>query len=74
MGEWHEGDLRLIFEEGLKVNKFDGEEHGLSHCMKAVDFVVELDDRVLYIELKDPEHPRATEKERKNFQKSLREE
>lgn len=73
MGEWHEGDLRLIFEEGLKVTKFDGEEHGLSHCMKAVDFVVELDDRVLYIELKDPEHPRATEKERKNFQKSLSE-
>ena len=27
--------------------------------MKAVDFVVELSDKVLFIEIKEPQHPRA---------------
>jgi hypothetical protein len=35
--------------------------------MKAVDFIVELDDRVLFIEFKDPEHPAAQPKDRQTF-------
>ena len=35
--------------------------------MKAVDFIVEEDDRVSFIELKDPEHPHAKEGNREEF-------
>ena len=35
--------------------------------MKAVDYIVEEDDRVSFIELKDPEHPRAKEGNREDF-------
>ena len=54
-----EGDLRLVLPEGMEGARFDGRGHEASHCMKAVDFVVEAPDRALFIELKDPEHPKA---------------
>ncbi len=50
-----------------KGKKFDNHSHGLSHCMKAVDFVIELEDRFLFIEFKDPDHPRASQKQREEF-------
>ena len=40
--------------------------------MKAVDFVVELADRYLYIEMKDPQHPRAADQARDEFIEELR--
>lgn len=43
----------------IKARKFDDADHGLSHCMKAVDFIIELRDRYLFIEIKDPQHPQA---------------
>ena len=52
-----EGDLQVTLDDAVDIRKFDGDEHGLSHCMKAVDFVVEFDDRYLFIELKDPQDP-----------------
>jgi hypothetical protein len=54
-----EGDIRFDFSSAVSWKRFDGEEHGLSHCMKAVDFVVYLSDRILFIEVKDPENPSA---------------
>lgn len=55
-----EGDLRIKFPDNLTVRKFDDKTtHGLSHCMKAVDYIVELDDKILFIELKDPDDPTA---------------
>ena len=63
-----EGNLQIAFPRGAKAKKFDdGASHGLSHCMKAVDFIVEEDDRVSFIEIKDPEHPRAKERNREKF-------
>jgi hypothetical protein len=47
-----EGGLEITFNNVLDVRKFD--DHGLT-CMKAVDFLVELPDRYLFIEFKDPE-------------------
>ena len=47
-----EGNLKITFNNVVTVRKFDG--HGLT-CMKAVDFLVELQDRFLFIELKDPQ-------------------
>ena len=66
-----EGDLRLCFPDAVNGRKFDGDEHGLSHCMKAVDFIVEFDDRYLFIEVKDPENPGATLGDRKKFTQRL---
>lgn len=55
-----EGNLRITLPPGARARKFDDSTHGLLHRhMKAVDFVIELDDRMLYLEIKDPEHPKA---------------
>ena len=54
-----EGELEFTFDDAVSARKFDGADHGLSHCMKAVDFVVEFDDRYLFIEVKDPQNSRA---------------
>ena len=62
-----EGDLKVTLPAGTKVRKFDDETHGLSHCMKAVDFIVELDDRVLFVEFKDPDNPAAKAENRAKF-------
>ena len=35
--------------------------------MKAVDFIVEEENRVLFVEFKDPEHPNAMERDRAKF-------
>jgi hypothetical protein len=63
-----EGDLQIALPAGAAGRKFDdGATHGLSHCMKAVDFIVELDERILFIEFKDPDHPAAQPRDRNTF-------
>lgn len=63
-----EGNLRITFPRNARVRKFDDEaSHGLSYCMKAVDFIVDERDRMLFIELKDPDHPDAREGDRQKF-------
>lgn len=58
-----EGDIEFDFRGALDAFKFDEQDktkpkfHGLSHCMKAVDFVVEYDDHYLFVEIKDPTEP-----------------
>ena len=67
-----EGNLRITLpHDDATARKFDDISHGLSHCMKAVDFVVELGDRVLFIEIKDPGHPRARPEAREVFIKKF---
>ena len=67
-----EGNLEMDIPDALGGGRFDGDGHGLSHCMKAVDFVLELADRYLYVEVKDPQHPRATSRDRNAFIRRLR--
>ena len=63
-----EGDLQLTLPATATGRKFDDEAaHGLSHCMKAVDFIIELQDSVLFVEFKDPENPQAHTKDRAAF-------
>ena len=63
-----EGDLQISFPSSATARKFDdGSTHGLCHCIKAVDFIVELTDRFLFIEIKDPEDPKANPKDRQTF-------
>ena len=66
-----EGDIEIDIPDAVGGGRFDGPEHGLSRCMKAVDFVMELADRYLFIELKDPQHPRATTQSRNKFKERL---
>ena len=62
-----EGNLQITFPRGANARKFDDKSHGLSHCMKAVDIIVELEGQVSFIEIKDPEHPRAPSENLKAF-------
>lgn len=48
-----EGNLQIELPEHANGRQFDGPEHGLSHCMKAVDWIVELRDFIYFIEVKD---------------------
>ena len=54
MTTFTEDDLQVTFNNVVHARRFDDSSHGLSHCMKVVDFVVELHDRYLFIEFKDP--------------------
>ena len=68
-----EGELRITLPETASGRKFDGPAHGLSHCMKAVDWIIELPDRVYYIEVKDPDAQDATARpEREKHLEDLR--
>lgn len=68
-----EGNLQINFPAGVTGRKFDeGSTHGLSHCMKAVDFVVELADRILFIEFKDPDNPAAKADGQQLFMREFR--
>lgn len=63
-----EDDLQISLPAGVRGRKFDDEAvHGLSHCMKAVDFIVELEERILFVEFKDPDNPQANPRDRAKF-------
>lgn len=50
-----EGDLVFDFSAAMMSNQFDNEAtHKLSHCMKAVDFIVEWEHEFWFVEVKDP--------------------
>lgn len=71
MTTFQEGDLEVSFSGAEHAWKFDGETHKLSHCMKAVDFVVEFPDKYLFVEFKDPENPNATPETRDRWIKDF---
>ena len=55
-----EGDLKIEIKGVVNAWKFDEPSgHGLNHCMKAVDFIVERPNCYQFIEFKDPQDPRA---------------
>lgn len=62
-----EGSLQITIPSGIPARKFDDVNHGLAHCMKAVDFIIELSDRYLFIEFKDPQHPQSNATDRRKF-------
>ena len=67
-----EDDLKLTINGAIGARKFDDSSHGLSHCMKAVDFVVERPDCYLFIEFKDPQDPNAKAENRQAFSKGFK--
>ena len=67
-----EGDLQISLPTSVTGRRFDDSAtHGLSYCMKAVDFIIELTDRVLFVELKDPDNPNALIENRAEFIKKF---
>ena len=68
-----EGHLQIAIDNAISVRKFDDSNHGLSHCMKAVDFVIELPERYLFVEFKDPDAPHIPPQDRTEFVESLSE-
>ncbi|MBN1591635.1 MAG: hypothetical protein JW941_00135 [Candidatus Coatesbacteria bacterium] len=67
MSLFREGDLEFDFRKATSSRRFDDESHGLTHCMCAVDFIVELPDRILFVEAKDPQNPSARPAAIQNF-------
>ena len=64
-----ESDLQItINDDVVNARRFDDRaNHGLSHCMSAVDFIVELAESYLFIEVKDPQAPQVPERETSRF-------
>jgi hypothetical protein len=63
-----EGCLQLTVSNSVSFRKFDDPAvHGLSYCMKAVDFIIDLGGKYLFLEIKDPEHPEARSSDRDRF-------
>ena len=64
---FQEGDLKVEFNDVCDARKFDDASHGLSHCMKAVDFIVERPDCYLFVEFKDLQNPRIPAQNSENI-------
>lgn len=63
-----ERDLQLTLPPHVAGRRFDDPaSHGLSHCMKAIDFILEWPDRLVFLEIKDLDDPAARERERNRF-------
>ena len=70
-----EGDLQMTLPDDVAGRKFDSPDHGLSYCMKAVDWIVELPDCIYFIEVKDLDSDSAQgHKARGQFLKELKDE
>lgn len=66
-----EQELLFEFVGAVRGRKFDDHEHGLTHCMKAVDFVVEYPDHDLFVEVKDPDQSGAPPERQAAFVRKL---
>lgn len=67
-----EGDIQISLPDHAIFRRFDeGSSHGLSHCMKAVDYIIELEDRIVFIEFKEPDNPKAKVEARQDFFEEL---
>lgn len=75
--DWVEGDLYFDFSKADYVIHLDksGKGHGLSHLLKAVDFIVEDKGNLFFIEIKNPENSRIPlshkEESRRKFSKQM---
>lgn len=67
-----EGRLQIRLPQGVLGSKFDDNRtHGLSHTMKAVDFIIEARGSYWFIELKDPSVPTAPSEWKETYERDL---
>ncbi|WP_424767515.1 hypothetical protein [Paenibacillus sp. sgz302251] len=64
-----EKDIFFDFSNALQVNKGDAVT---INGMKFVDFIIELADRFIFLEVKDPDNPRATPEAKLNYLRKMR--
>lgn len=50
-----EGAIRIDLPAGCTARRFDGVGHGMSQCMKAVDFILDTPTARIFLEIKDPD-------------------
>lgn len=55
-----EGELTISLPAAARGRKFDDDTHQLSHCMKAVDWIIDAPGRTYFVELKDLDAVGAT--------------
>ncbi|MAF10713.1 hypothetical protein CMK11_09695 [Candidatus Poribacteria bacterium] len=69
-----ERDIEICLPSGARGRKFDVRSTHplLERGWSGVDFIIEDDDRILFIEVKDPDDPDATEERRATFVEGLR--
>lgn len=67
-----EGALRIHAPDASRIRKFDDPSvHQALGPMKAVDFVIQVSDVTVYLEIKDADHPRASPENRRKFAEKL---
>ena len=71
-GPLTEGRLRINTPPYVVGYRFDGESHGLSHAMKAVDFVFRNGKVIWFVEIKDPEQPGVPRREQDRFLQDMK--
>jgi hypothetical protein len=65
---FREGDLEIEFPDQVAPRRFDDPKtHKLAHCMKAVDCIFEWNGDTYFLEIKDPDSPRAQAQGREQF-------
>lgn len=65
-----EGDLIFDVSSAIKFEKFDDNKiHGTKCTMKRVDFIIEDSEKIIFLEVKDPDVPGAINPE--NFREQL---
>lgn len=67
-----EEELVFEFVDALDAKVFDDSSHGLSHCMKRVDFIVEYSSFDLFVEVKDPDNTKTTPENQAIFEQKLK--
>lgn len=66
-----DADLQFSFPDDLKWDELDKQGVKLPVKMKFVDIVIEREDDVLLVEIKDPSHVKSPDKERNSYLKRL---
>ena len=56
-----EGSIRIAVPANCQAQRFDGSSHQMSHCMKAVDFLIDTPTARILLEIKDPDAAMAPE-------------
>ena len=67
---FYEGNLQLDFTDCGTTERFDTKDKN-AYGMKSVDFVVETDDCSYFIEVKDYQHPNASQERQKDDYEKL---
>jgi hypothetical protein len=67
-----EKELRFTFPSGWLAEHFDAPGRATIDHFQPVDFVVELSDRILFIEVKDPSNTKAPQEEREGFIRKMK--